>query len=55
MTNIAIRVDHPCPEPGRRMSKLYRIAARQQRPDTPSTALRAGFGAKSLEQQRVVR
>jgi hypothetical protein len=43
MTNIAIRVDHSCPEPGRRMSKLYHIGARQQRHDTPSAELRTGL------------
>jgi hypothetical protein len=43
MTDLAIRVDHSCPEPGRRMSKLYHIGRAQQRHDTPSTELRTGL------------
>ena len=34
MSDIAIRVENPCPERRRRMSKRYQIGARQKRHDT---------------------
>ena len=51
MTDIAIRVDNPCPELCRRISKLYpepaaragRLGALQQRHDTTSTVLSASL------------
>ncbi len=48
MSDIAIRVENPCPERGRRMSKLYRIGV--ERHDTLAD-FRLGildFGRKHL-------
>jgi len=55
MTDIAIRVDHPCAEPGRSMSKLYPAVAprarhlgrAQQRHDTLRDALVAVVSRQS--------
>ena len=34
MSDLAIRVENPCPERRRRMSKRYQMGARQKRHDT---------------------
>lgn len=39
MTGIAIRVENPFPEHGRRLGKLYHLDAVPQRHDTSSTLL----------------
>ncbi len=41
MTDVAIRVQNPCPERSRRVSKQYRIDAQQARPKTPWESLAA--------------